>query len=97
MEKYVDLLSKDYDECCVYLLNKYGEATDDYFSELSYKRFKNGENKAPTKRKITRTNEGLYVHHIDEDKQIMIANPHAIKKFDIPFTFQKKNDWCTVI
>lgn len=91
MEDYIALLSTNYDDLCVHLLDKYGMATDDYFSKKSYERFKNGEIKSPAKKKITRTNEGLYIHHIDEDKQILIANPNAIIKFDIPFTYQEKS------
>lgn len=99
MKNYENMLNKSYDECCLFLLKKYGVATDDYFSQLSYERFKNGEIKQPTKRKITRTNEGLYVHHIDENKQIMIANPNAIIKFNIPFAYQKKERlvYCNLI
>lgn len=99
MEDYVTLLNENYEGCCVYLLDKYGMATDDYFSKPSYERFKKGEIKAPGKKKITRTNEGLYIHHMDEDKQILIANPKAIIKFDIPFTYQEKERlvYCNLI
>lgn len=99
MEEYIDLLSKNYNECCEYLLNKYGIAEDDYFSKPSYKRFKNGEIKAPGKKKISRTDEGLYIHHMDEDKQILIAEPNAILKFDIPFAYQEKDRlvYCNLI
>lgn len=99
MEYYISFLSKSYDEYCVYLLDKYGVAADDYFSKPSYERFKKGEIKAPSKKKITRTNEGLYIHHIDEDKQILIAEPKAILKFDIPFSYQEKERlvYCNLI
>lgn len=99
MEDYIVLLSMNYGDCCMYLLDKYGMATDDYFSKKSYERFKDGEIKSPTKKKITRTKEGLYIHHIDEDKQILIANPNAILKFDIPFTYQEKERlvYCNLI
>lgn len=99
MEDCIALLSMNYDDCCMYLLDKYGSATDDYFSKKSYERFKDGEIKSPTKKKITRTKEGLYIHHIDEDKQILIANPNAILKFDIPFAYQEKERlvYCNLI
>lgn len=90
LKYYKGLLEYTYDELCEMLLNKYGHSTDDYFSEKSYIRFLNGEIKTITKRKITRTKEGLYCHHIDEDKQIMISDPTYIKEFNIPFEFQKK-------
>lgn len=99
MKDYIDLLSMNYDDCCVHLLEKYGVATDDYFSEPSYERFKKGEIKTPSKKKITRTNEGLYIHHMAEDKQILIADPKAILEFDIPFSYQKKEHlvYCNLI
>lgn len=99
MEDYVALLSMNYDDYCMYLLDKYGMVTDDYFSKPSYERFKKGEIKAPYKKKITRTSEGLYIHHIDEDKQILIADPKTILKFDIPFSYQEKERlvYCNLI
>lgn len=99
MEDYIAFLSKSYDEYCVYLLDKYGVAADDYFSKPSYERFKKGKIKAPSKKKISRTNEGLYIHHMDEDKQILIAEPKAILKFDIPFSYQEKERlvYCNLI
>ncbi|WP_253723458.1 hypothetical protein [Spiroplasma citri] len=36
---------------------------------------------------ITRGNEGLYIHHIDEDKAIMLSTPAYAKKN--PFDYQK--------
>lgn len=92
MENYINLLSKEYDECCLCLVHKYGQAMDNYFSQASYERFKKGKIKAPAKNKITRTSEGLYLHHMDEDKQILIANSKAIKAYGISFSYQKKND-----
>jgi hypothetical protein len=72
------------------LLAKYGAATDDYFSEASYERFKRGEIKRPSKRPITRASEGLYVHHIDEDKIVGISRAEYIKDYDTPYAYQKK-------
>lgn len=89
-EKYEKLLTKTYDEAVTFLLNKYGPAKVNYFSEKSYNRFKSGEIKTLTKGKVTRTTEGLYCHHIDENKIIMISNPKSIKFFDIPYKYQEK-------
>lgn len=71
-------LGLSYDELCKYLLDKYGVAKYDFF--LNEKcRSKN--------RKVSRTDEGLFCHHIDEDKAIMLSDPRwAIKN---PFTYQK--------
>ena len=90
-DDYSKMLEMSYEEVIKKLLYKYGGAIDDYYSAESYNKFKQHLIKAPTKRKITRTSEGLYCHHIDEDKQIMISTPSMIHKYNIPFDFQKKD------
>jgi|SRR5690625_3823144 len=90
-KEYKDLLSKTYDKAVDCLLQKYGPAQDDYFREKSYQKFMNGEIKSISKGKISRTNEGLYCHHIDEIKELNIANPLFIKRKNIPFEYQKKD------
>lgn len=100
MEEYVELLHKNYEDCCAYLLDKYGAVSDDYFSKVSYERFKKGEIKSLNKkRKISRTKEGLYIHHIDEDKQIKISDKDEILQSDIPFSYQRKDRlvYCNLI
>src|SRR5690625_6454906 len=84
-------MSKTYDKTIDLLLQKYGPAQDDYFREKSYQKFMNGEIKSISKGKISRTNEGLYCHHIDEIKELNIANPLFIKRKNIPFEYQKKD------
>ena len=95
----LELLHGTYQEAVSVFLTKYGGATDDYFSEKSYARFKAGEIKTLAKRKISRTSEGLYCHHIDEDKMIMIASPNFIRSRDIPFDYQRKDRlvYCNLI
>ena len=73
-------LSMSYSDLVGYLLEKYGKVGGDYFLNESC-RSKNA--------KIRRTAEGLIVHHIDEDKAIMlsdtrwaIANPFEYQKAD---------------
>ena len=89
---YLDLLSKNYEEAVDLLLQKYGPAQYDYFSEFSYQRFMNGEIKSLIRNsKISRTTEGLYCHHIDENKWLKMADQDFVKKFSIPFENQRKN------
>lgn len=67
-----------YDELCEYLLNKYGVAKYDYFRTESCK------SRNP---KVTRSDEGLFCHHIDEDKAIQLSNPRfAIRN---PYEYQR--------
>ena len=68
MGEYLELLNRDYSNAVSFLLEKYGVATDDYFKEKSYERFFEGKIKSIGKGKISRTSEGLYCHHIDENK-----------------------------
>lgn len=90
-KEYLDLLSMNYEEAVDWLLQKYGAAQDDYFKEYSYQRFMNGEIKNITKGKASRTNEGLYCHHIDETKWLKISDQNFVKEYNIPFENQRKN------
>ncbi|HFU5941372.1 hypothetical protein NQ080_12025 [Enterococcus faecium] len=88
---YLELLSKTYVEAVSFLLQKYGSAQDDYFREKSYQKFLNGEIENITKGKTSRTNEGLYCHHIDENKWLKASDKGFIRKYNIPFEVQRKN------
>ena len=69
-----------YDELVNYLLKKYGHAKYDYFVN---------ENCASINQNVRRTSEGLFCHHIDEDKAILLSDSsHAQKN---PFSYQKAN------
>ena len=87
--QYTDL---NYKEFVAHLLEKYGPATSDYYQEKSYNKFVNDEVKNPAKGKISRTSEGLIVHHINEDEYLNVSQPIFIKKFKYPFEFQKKEN-----
>lgn len=75
---YESMLKTNYQEIVSALLKKYGSAKHNYFKDTACK-IKN-----PL---VTRTNEGLFCHHIDEDKAIMLCND----KFAVnnPFEYQK--------
>lgn len=90
MEEYLQLLNRDYSNAVSFLLDKYGVATDDYFKEKSYNKFFNGEIKSIGRGKISRTSEGLYCHHIDENKYQKMTDSNFIKIQNIPFSAQKK-------
>lgn len=86
--EYADELSMDYDHLVDHLLQKYGKAKGDYFLT---------ETCASKNKKIVRTNEGLYCHHIDEDKAIMLSNDkYAIQN---PFEYQKADRlvYCNIL
>lgn len=77
---YEKMLSMSYDEIVKLFLKKYGAAKHDYFTDRE----------CTIKNKlVSRTSEGLFCHHIDEDKAIMLSNDaYAAKN---PFEYQKKN------
>lgn len=100
MVNYSSFLQKSYSQYVEFLLSKYGSGLDDYYSKESYDKFLSGEIKKPSKkRKVSRTVDGLYCHHIDEDKQIMISTPSEILRFNIPYSYQTKDRlvYCNLI
>lgn len=99
LKKYIFLLEQPYDVTVQYLLSKYGPATDNYFTEQSYEKFLKGERKTLAKGKISRTSEGLYCHHIDEDKFENMAVESFIRNQEIPYQFQTKERlvYCNLI
>ncbi len=77
-----------YYELCSYLKHKYGEAIGDYFPSPTSK---------SKNQKISRTKEGLYCHHMDEDKGANLSSyPEASTQ---PYEWQKKDRliYCTAI
>ncbi|GEK33080.1 hypothetical protein [Kurthia sibirica] len=98
-KEYENLLLKKYDEVIEFLLRKYGSVKDDYFREKSYQRFMNGEIKNITKGKYSRTEDGLYCHHIEEIKELNIGNSEFIKENKIPYEYQKRDNlvYCDLI
>ena len=96
---YLKLLEMTYDEAVKYLLNKYGPSTVNYFSEKSYERFMNDEIKSIAKGKYSRTSEGLYCHHIKEDRAINLANLQFIKHYKHPYHYHLKEElvYCDLV
>ena len=95
MEKYKYynwLLSLSYLDLVEFLNKKYGRVTDDYFKERSYTRFLNGEIKSPAKGNYSKTSEGLYCHHVFENKYENIGNPGLIQIYKYPFDLQRKSN-----
>ena len=100
IQNYYDLLSLDYDSAILCLQNKYGPVKDDYFREKSYKRFFSGKNKSITRGKYSRAKEdGLYCHHIAEDKYYNLGSPQFCKTYDVPFEVQKRENlvYCNLV
>lgn len=88
-EYYKSLLSLSYDELIHHLRLKYGVVDDDYFREKSYQRFLNDEIKSIRKGNFSRTSEGLYTHHVFENKYENLSNKDFIREYRYPYKLQK--------
>lgn len=81
-------LQMPYTELQRYLIDKYGGAICDYFTSPECK---------SKNRKVTRTSEGLYCHHMDEDKGGNLGNSFQARLQ--PFEWQKKDRlvYCNIL
>lgn len=82
------ILNLSYEEYISELKEKYGLVPGNYFLNDTY-RTKNT--------KITRGNEGLYIHHIDEDKAILLGNPEYAKKKAFHFQEADRLVYCNLL
>lgn len=78
MTDFDNLLNMTYEQCCQYLQKKYGKVPYDYFTDEKC----NSKNKNNSK-----TNQGLIIHHIDEDKGVSLSEKKEAK--NNPFKYQK--------
>ena len=87
-DEYHAQMKLSYVELVEYLLKKYGAAKEDYFINDSF---------STKNKRVSRTKEGLYCHHIDEDKAIMLSNDQYAK--NNPFSYQKAERlvYCNVL
>lgn len=85
LKQELDMTYADYVQ---YLLNKYGPATCNYFVNEQCK---------SKSSKISRTKEGLFCHHIDENKEILLSTPEIARLH--PFEYQHKDHlvYCNII
>ncbi len=74
------LLKMKYQELVDFLIEKYGKVPGSYFLTDTYK---------SANPKIKRGKEGLFVHHIDEDKAVMLSTVDVIKSQNYPWEWQQ--------
>jgi hypothetical protein len=88
MTEIQTMLNSSYAECCSLLLIKYGPVTGDYFLD-----------KSCTKKNtvITRGDEGLYIHHISEDKEIMLSSPKYAKQASFEYQKASRLVYCNLL
>lgn len=87
-EEIIKEVKMTYYELCDYLIQKYGPAEYNYFPNKECRK-KNS--------KVSRTKEGLYCHHIDEDEGGNLSNPPQARIQ--PYEWQKKENlvYCNLI
>lgn len=86
IKEYEEIKNYTYLEYCDYLQKKYGIGLCDYMRPNWTKNAK-----------VTRTKDGLYVHHKYEDHAIMLSNPEVAK--NNPYEWQKKENliYCNLL
>lgn len=87
-KEILNLLYKSYIECCDYLKKKYGKVNGNYFLTESFKSVNS---------KIKRTKEGLYIHHLDEDKAIMLSNKEYAIKNTYKYQLHDRLVYCNLL
>lgn len=87
---YDYLLSLTYAEAVKLLLERHGNSSDDYYREKSYDRFLKREIKTITRGKYSKTSEGLFCHHIAENKYLNLSDTLYILRNKYSFELQKK-------
>lgn len=92
LNDYLKLLSLPYKDAVAHLLVKYGSSKNNYFKEASYNRFLKGETSRIEKEYTSRTKDGLYCHHINENKYLNLAQLDYIKDQQPPFEVQRKEN-----
>lgn len=91
VKDYYQMLEVSYSANIELLQKRYGLVTDDYYREKSYKKFLKGEIKKPAKGNFTKTADGLYCHHVDENKYLNLTNEAFLLNQKPPFEVNKKN------
>jgi hypothetical protein len=76
-----EALLMSYQDYVQYLLNKYGPSQYDYFCN---------ENCKSKNSKLSRSKEGLFCHHIAENKEILLSNPEVARTH--PFEYQQAHN-----
>jgi hypothetical protein len=88
MSEIQKMLNLSYQECCSLLIIKYGRVSGDYFLD---------KNCTKKNTSITRGAEGLYIHHIGEDKYIMLSNPNFARKASFEYQRAQRLVYCNLL
>lgn len=81
-------LKMTYLELTEYLLIKYGPSQYSYFYTIEMR---------SVDKRVSRSDEGLFCHHIDEDKAIMLSSIKYAKKNPIEYQMANRLVYCNFI
>lgn len=85
---YQSLLGMKYEEIIELLLSKYGKVPGDYYIN---------EQNFTQNRKISRTSEGLFCHHIDEDKEPLLSTREFARKCSFEYQRADRLVYCNIL
>ena len=86
IKEFNSIKELEYAGYCDYLKNKYGFVSGAYMNEKGNKN-----------RKISRTSEGLFVHHIYEDRAQKLADPVEAKNYPIEWQAAENLVYCNYL
>ena len=84
-------LNMTYSEALTILFNKYGAVPYSYFEKESYDNFMNKIIDEPirTAKNSRTTKDGLFIHHILENRLPLLSTPGFLFEFKVPFEYQE--------
>ena len=90
---YLINLDMTYDSAISLLKTKYGPVPQPYFTESSYQNFFAGVIYEPVRSSgISRTRDGLYVHHVLESEMPLLSTPEFLQEKQLSFDFQNSEN-----
>lgn len=82
LQEYRQIENHEYDKYCDYLINKHGAATGPYFTDTYWTKTINKPKEPIKNSKVTRTKEGLFLHHRQENHVASLSNPQVAATHD---------------
>ena len=81
LKEYEQIKDYGYEQYCDYLVNKHGAATGPYFTDTYWTKSKKPKQPVANKN-VTRTKEGLFLHHRQENHVASLSNPQVAAEHD---------------
>ena len=82
LKEYEQIKDYGYEQYCDYLVNKHGAATEPYFTDTYWTKTRNKPKQPVANKKATRTKEGLFMHHRQENHVASLSSPLVAANHD---------------